>query len=110
MFGGHNISQQMLEEMSSDSDVDALPAETIANLVYNMKTTIREKTLRWLQAVADDKGHIPNNPIIAVLKNVTPAKGHRQYAGMSRAERRMARQVDRHLREKIKVTVQSTLG
>ena len=74
----HGISRQMLDELSSDSDVDALPAETIARLVHCMKTTIREKTLRWLREVADEKGHIPNNPVIAVLNNVTPARRHRQ--------------------------------
>lgn len=101
----HRIPEEVLNELSSDSDTDMLPPEALAEMIYEMSTDIREKTLTWLRMVADETGNIKGNPVAAVLRNVPPARRHRQYEGMSKAQRKAARRLDRHIRSEIKSKV-----
>ena len=100
--GNHGIPEDVLDELSSDSDTDILPPETLAEMVHQMSTDIREKTLSWLRMVADETGNIKGNPVAAVLRNVPPARRHKQYEGMSKSQRKAARKLDRHIRSEIK--------
>ena len=60
------------ENMDADSDEDAIPAETLAELVQQMSPIKREETLEWLRAVKQRDGKFVPNPVIGVLNNIPP--------------------------------------
>ena len=69
-----DVTESSLDLLDSSSDDDAYPVLTMLDMWDEMFTSIREQTLGTLQAMADETGHIPDNPIIAVLNNAKRKK------------------------------------
>ena len=90
-----DVTESSLDVLDSSSDDDAYPVMAMLDMWDEMTTGVREQTRSALQSMADETGHIPGNPIIAVLNNAKRKKYcDTDHSGKSRSERRRLRNID----------------